>query len=258
MKTGIFNWFGHVMPIEERLECIREAGFDSVMLWWEDEDYPKFIDKSTFVSLAKDKGLLIDNIHLPYEECNTLWSDSCEAIEKYICKVFNWLEGSKSSGADKVVMHTNRSDIAYANFKNGYKSFEKIVKYAENIKLKIAVENTSKFSHTEFILVEFISPYLGFCYDSSHDFINGESKGEILLKWKDRLFCLHLSDTDGITDRHWLPTKGNVDFKKIIDIVRLTNCNTLSMEVYPYGDEKQLPPKEFLKMAFELNKKFLH
>ncbi len=259
MKTGIFNWFGYVMPVEERLRLIKEANFDNVMLWWEDESYPQFKDKKYFVSLAKQLGLEVDNIHLPYDDCNLIWSDTVSDRERYVNEVLKWLVDCKASGADKVVMHTNRGNISsvsngYAvDFINGYKSFEKIVFLAEDIKIKVAIENTKKFKYTDFILTEFTSDYLGFCYDSSHDFINGESKGEILAKWKNRLFCVHLSDNDGLDDRHWLPTKGIVDFKSIVDIIKNTSCDSLSMEVYPSKDEKHLTPIEFLKLAYNIN-----
>lgn len=254
IKTGIFNWFGYVLPIEERLKLIKEANFDNVMLWWEDETYPQFKDKKNFVTLAKEYGLGVDNIHLPYEDCNKFWSDSTTERNQYVDSVLKWLEECKESGADKAVMHTNRGSISNLSYTNGYKSFEKIVLFAEDIRIKVAVENVKKFEFTDFILKEFKSNYLGFCYDSSHDFINGESKGEILKKWKDRLFCVHLSDNDGLDDRHWLPKKGHVDFKVIINIIKETSCDSLSMEVYPYKEEKNLAPAEFLKLAYNVNK----
>lgn len=254
MKSGIFNWFGYVLPISDRLKMIKEAGFDNVMLWWEDEDYPYFRDKKTFVSLAKEFGLGVDNIHLPYEDCNFLWSDKASEREAHANEVIKYLEGCKSSGAEKVVLHTNRNSLSDVDYKNGYKSFEKIINFAEDIKIKVAVENTRKFNYTEFILSEFNSEYLGFCYDSSHDFIDGESKGEILNKWKNRLFCVHLSDNDGTDDRHWLPKKGIVDFNSIVSTIKTTSCDSLSMEVYPSEEEKKLPPTEFLKRAYEVNR----
>ncbi len=251
MKTGIFNWFGYVLPIEERLRLIKEAKFDNTMLWWEDEVYPKFRDKSSFIKLAKEYDLGVDNIHLPYEECNLFWCDNENKREQYVNEVLHWLDGCKSSGAEKVVMHTNRSSIAYTDFNKGYKSFERIVRLAEDIKINVAIENTSKFKYTDFILSEFDSAYLSFCYDSSHDFIIGESKGEILSKWKDRLLCVQLSDTDGLDDRHWLPSKGIVDFSKIFNIIKQSNCQSLSMEVYPFEQEKDLSPVEFLNLAYK-------
>ncbi len=257
MKTGIFSWFGYILPIEERLKLIKDAGFDNVMLWWEDESIPRFMDKKSFVSLANELGLNVDNIHLPYEDCNFLWSDKTSDRESHVNEVLKYIEGCKSSGANRVVMHTNRGSLSDVDYKNGYKSFEKIVLLAEDIKIKVAVENTKKFEYTDFILNEFNSDYLGFCYDSSHDFINGESKGEILRKWKNRLFCVHLSDNDGTDDRHWLPKKGIVDFKSIIDIIKETSCDRLSMEVYPFEEEKKLSPAEFLKLAYEINRKLI-
>ena len=133
----------------------------------------------------------------------------------------------------------------------GYKSFEKIIHEAEDIKLKVAIENTRMLDYMEFILEEFNSDYAGLCYDSSHDFINGQSCGAILEKWKDRLFCVHLSDCDGIGDKHWIPSKGLVDWEKIIGIIKGTDCNRFSMETYPDESEKELSSLEFIKKARE-------
>ena len=37
---GIFSWFGFVLPFEERITLIKEAGFTATSIWWEDEDAP--------------------------------------------------------------------------------------------------------------------------------------------------------------------------------------------------------------------------
>jgi len=115
----------------------------------------------------------------------------------------------------------------------------------------VAFENTQMFHYTDFILREFDSKYSGFCYDSSHDFVKGQSFGEILDKWKNKLFCVHLSDNDGTCDRHWIPTKGHVNWEKIINIVKRTNCKSFSMETYPFEEEKNSAAIEFLKKAKE-------
>ena len=99
------------------------------------------------------------------------------------------------------------------------------------------------------MLKEFNSDYIGFCYDSSHDFVDGESKGEILDKWKNRLFSVHLSDNDGLCDRHWIPGKGHVDWDRIIPIIKKTGCKSFSMEAYPFEEEKELAPSDFLMKA---------
>lgn len=30
----IYDWFGYELPIKERYQLIKEAGFDGVLLWW--------------------------------------------------------------------------------------------------------------------------------------------------------------------------------------------------------------------------------
>ncbi len=33
-KFGIFAWFSYPLPIEDRLQMIKQAGFDATSLWW--------------------------------------------------------------------------------------------------------------------------------------------------------------------------------------------------------------------------------
>lgn len=248
-KTGIFNWFGYILPIEERIRLIKEAGYEYVMLWWEDETYPDFRDKNHFAKLVKNCGLKLDNVHLPYDEVNLLWSDNIEERKKYTDKLIKWMNECKKSGVDTVVTHTTDKNNLEFKYSAGYDSFYEILKEAENIKLKVALENTQMFHYTDFILTELESDYLGFCYDSSHDFVNGESFGDILNKWRHRLLCVHLSDNDGLKDRHWIPGKGHVDWPRVIKYVKDSNCQSYSMEVYPYEEEKSLEPLDFLTKA---------
>lgn len=32
----IYDWFGYELPIKERYQLIKDAGFDGVLLWWSD------------------------------------------------------------------------------------------------------------------------------------------------------------------------------------------------------------------------------
>lgn len=250
-KTGIFHWYGYIQPFEERIKLIKEAKYDYLMLWWEDETYPNFIDRSELMKIVSGYDLKLDNIHLPFDDANILWSENKIERQSQTYKIIKWLHECKKSGANTVVMHNTQGNNHNFKYSKGYDSFNDIIKTAENIKIKVAFENTQMFNYTDFILNEFKSDYAGFCYDSSHDFINGQSCGEILSKWKERLFAVHLSDNDGTSDNHWIPGKGHVDWKKIIDIIKQTDCKSFSMETYPFEAEKELPPFEFLIKARE-------
>ena len=78
---GIYDCFGYGagydVPFSERYKLIKAAGFDCVMLWWSDqfgrgEGYEKDAD------LARDAGLLIENMHAPVHEQNDLSSDNLQ------------------------------------------------------------------------------------------------------------------------------------------------------------------------------------
>jgi hypothetical protein len=64
-KLGVFVWFGYQMPIIERARIIREAGFETVLHWWDDS----FIETARFskeeqVDRIRSEGLL----HIPFSE----------------------------------------------------------------------------------------------------------------------------------------------------------------------------------------------
>jgi len=248
-QTGIFHWYGYIQPFEERIKLIKEANFEYVMLWWEDESYPNIINKKELINIVKNYELKIDNVHLPFEETNLLWSEDKSKSNFRTDKIINWMNECKNCGVNTVVMHTTQGDNLKLNYSTGYESFSKIIKEAENIKLEVAFENTQMLNYTDFILNEFDTKYAGLCYDSSHDFVNGQSEGGILEKWKHKLLSVHLSDNDGVCDRHWIPGKGHVNWEKIINIIKQTNLKSFSMETYPYKEEKELEPIDFLKKA---------
>ncbi len=248
-KIGVFNWFGYILPLKERIRLIKQAGFDYVMLWWEDEEYPYTVKRMEFINILQYYDLKLDNVHLPFENINNLWSEDNTERNNQINIIKKWLNECKHSGADIAVLHAVHGSNYVFDYSLGYDSFRKIIAEAENINIKIAIENTRMFNYVDFILKEIESPNIGFCYDSSHDFIKGESSGEILNKWKNKLIAVHLSDNDGLCDRHWVPGNGYIDWKKIINIIKQTNIRSYSMEVFPNEEEKKLKPSEFLMKA---------
>lgn len=248
-KIGIFSWYGYIQPFETRIRLIKEAEFDYVMLWWEDEYYPNHIDRRELMKIVNSYGLNLDNIHLPYDNINLLWSENNTERQGQTDVFIRWLHECKESGANTLVMHNSHGAEGDLNYRTGFKSFNEIVKVAEDIKIDIAFENTQIFKYTDFLLNEFESDYVGFCYDSSHDFIKGQSFGKILEKWKDRLFAVHLSDNDGSSDHHWIPGKGHVDWEKIISFIKETDIKSFSMETYPFAGEKSMEPLDFLVKA---------
>ncbi len=249
-KYGIFSWFGFVMPLSERLELIKKAGFDSTCLWWEDEEGAYPVKKTDMPKMVRDFGLSLDNIHTPFCNSNDLWSESLSARSEIVKQYLGWLEDCARFDIPIMVMHIMEGDILPELSSNGIESMSYLVKKAEELRVKIAVENTKFADGVDFILSEIESEYLGLCYDSSHGRLHG---CEFLLKdFGRRLITCHISDNDGEMDRHWLPGNGIIDWKEFCEsFPKKHYLGNLMLEVYPTGDEIKGGPAEFLNKAFK-------
>lgn len=254
MQKGIFSWFGFLDSIENRLNQIKMSGFDHVALWWEDETWPLLVKRFDMLLMAEKAGLQVDSIHLPYYGINAIWEkDNQEITQCYR----TYLEEIALSGGKICVLHLQNDWLNPQTLNHGYRFLESLVLLAEQLQLKIALENTH---HTQLLseaFKRFPSDSLGMCYDSSHDFYKTETKGALLKKHGDRLFCLHLSDTDGEADRHWTPGLGSVDFRMLHDEFQLFNYQGVyTLEVNADERQKELGAVAFLTEAYAAMSQF--
>jgi sugar phosphate isomerase/epimerase len=231
---------------------IAEAGFTATTLWWEDEALFGKEKKEIVPAMARDFGLYIENIHVPFENCNDLWGTDYETRRKIETGYLRWLEDCAMFQIPVMVMHLTKGKDLMSPHKDGIKSMEVILRHAETLGVTIAIENTAGMDHFNTVLREFPSKNLGYCYDSSHDWLYGSEKATILKQWPQRLVSLHLSDNDGEADRHWLPCHGSVDWDLIIkNFPESIASGCLTMEVYPNDTEKNDGPVIFLQSAHQ-------
>jgi len=249
-KCGIFSWFGFLLPLPKRLELIKSAGFDATCLWWEDEEGDFPVKKAEMPKMVADFGLTIDNIHTPFCNTNDLWSESLSARSKIVSQYQIWLEDCARFDIPIMVMHIMEGDIISELNLGGIESIWQLVRKAEELKVKIAIENTRLPDGIRFVLSEIESEHLGLCYDSSHARLNG---GEVLLKeFGHRLVTCHISDNDGKIDRHWLPGNGIIDWQEFCkSFPKESYSGTLMLEVYPTEDEMKAGPVKFLHKAYK-------
>jgi len=63
------------------------------------------------------------------------------------------------------------------------------------------------------------SKSLGVIFDTGHLFVQKEVLPIAAEKLGERVFLVHLADNDGVTDNHWTPGKGNVEWKSVLQAV---------------------------------------
>jgi len=251
-KTGCLSWFGYVLPLEVRLDMVRDAGFSSTTLMY-DETSEFFIDGrgDLIPELMKKRGLYFENIHAPFVGYNKIWSQRREEREEIEKVFFKCIDYCGKHGIPVLVIHITEGPTPPEPDKYGLEFMKNLVHRAEDAGVSIAVENTRKEDHLEYIFSSITSPALGFCYDSGHDFLYSRKPGAILKKWGHLLLTTHFSDNDGRGDNHWLPGEGIIDWNKITENFPKNYKGVISLEAFAKEPEKGDGPS-FLKKAFEI------
>lgn len=237
--------------MEERFRLIKQAGFDSVFLWWGDEYKEVDGPKEQHPDLARGQGLILENVHLPYWEANELWTDSLKSDE--LVEVYaKGINGCAEHGIPTAVMHITRGSEPPPMNPKGMERIKMLVELAEKGNVNIALENLRKPEYLEYLLSGIDSDRLGFCYDSGHE--NCYTKGEDFLpKYGSRLMTMHLHDNDGTEDQHLIPGEGDIDWQAMVqklDAAQNTGALTFEVTNEFSGLREGETPEEFLRRAY--------
>lgn len=245
MKTALAAWFGYVMPFDARLACIRAAGFDGVMLAWEDEMAPYAKTRFACAEAARAAGLEIVSAHGPYTGYNALWQSGA-ARDRVIAVLQESIRECAALGIPAFVVHTNDIDLNHPDIPAGLSAFETLAETAQACGTALAVENVARQPLLRAVLDHVGAA--GLCYDSSHDFLMPCGRGKILSDYAHRLCALHLSDNDLNRDRHWLPGDGAIDYSRIVPHIARSGCKSIALEAV--GDARRETAEQFAGRAW--------
>ena len=248
-EKGIFAWYGYFDDYRKRVERIRNAGFDGLMLWWEDEigDWP--ITRFEMARRANEAELKVFNIHMAGTDDNAIWSSDRATREHHLKAFYQTMEEIAGLGYHNLVMHLcEKGDVPSPGI-DLLHSIEALLPAAEANKMTLSLENTWRADYLEYVWQAFPGvKELGFCFDSSH--ANLKDQFYLLENHGGRLSALHLSDNDGSADQHRLPFDGDIDFENKVLPFLTDNDVPFTMELI--ADPKQYPDEEeFLRTAYQ-------
>lgn len=246
MRKGIFTYFGYELPMKKRFELIKEAGFDSVMVWWGNSN------DEELVSLASEYSLYICSAHLPFDEINRIWSTD-NSGDEYAAMLCSLVKKCGELSIPTAVLHVSRSVETPPYNETGLGRISRILCVAEQYNVNIAFENLRHVQYLEYIFSRISSDKMKFCYDSGHHHCHIPER-DLLGDFGDKLVTLHLDDNMGDSDIHMLPYDGTADWDKITDkLTSLHYDGVISLEVLQDRHEKyaKMEPSEFLNAAFE-------
>jgi sugar phosphate isomerase/epimerase len=212
---GLHASFVRTLPLPERFSILRDAGFDATALWWEEQREEIRAIRDLAPDLVRQAGLLLDHLHVPYFACNGLWSETpgerAAAFELHTA----WIGDCARHGVPRMVMHVTRGKSPPAPGAPALDDFRRLAGRAEDAGVVLAIENTHSPGHIDYLFERIESPFLTLCYDVAHDRLHSATPLDLLRRWGDRVGVMHVSDTDGRRDWHWLPGDGDTDFARV-------------------------------------------
>lgn len=251
MQIAIGTCFDYTIPINQQLAQIAMTPFRIISLGGDANHSGYLATQGRFKlsGLAEEHGMSIDSLHAPYGPKHDISYFDSEARMASVCRIALAMASAVELGAKTVILHLQSwpTDARLQDADSLLRSLEALVETAENMQIRLAAENlpgevANLFLHRA--LAEFKSDNFGFCYDSSHDQLGPGRPYEVLEKFADRLFAVHLSDNDGLEDRHWIPFTGVVDWERVCFILHEARyAYPLLLEV---ENSDLIPTEEFL------------
>lgn len=200
------------LPFEERLQIIKNTGFDFVALSLSLFETDELEDCA---QLCEKYGFAVDNIHLSGKSTTDMWkigSEGDEICERYCREIKRASDAGIHVGVAHITWgHAVPEPISVA----GLERFKKIADCAEKNGFVLGLEN-SVYPEYLYATMDYLKDYtsIGFTFDTGHR--NAFAPDHDFLKvFGDRLVVTHIADNDGANDLHLMPMDGTVDWKKV-------------------------------------------
>lgn len=186
------------------------------------------------VQAAADSGVTIWSCHAPFPQTDI--SDCDDGFRSAsVGRVVEALEVAEALRAGRVVVHGSREPISDEDrprrLEQCVRSLDELCREAARRDLRLALELlprtclANRTAETRTIL-DRVDGDLRVCFDVNHITLY-EGAREALNALGDRLETLHISDHDGIDERHWVPGQGLVDWPAFVaglDDIGYTGC----------------------------------
>jgi len=189
----------------------------------------------------------VHSLHAPYRSERDLSALDEERRQTAVSRTIEALELAVRLGAGVVVVHASEEPLAAGQrphrLSQARKSLASLASEARELDLRLAVETMPPEwlpagSAESSELVQGLDPQVvGFCLDTNHANLTGDLS-EIIHALGPRLWNVHISDNDGLRQRHWLPLRGVIDWRAFMEslaAVRYEGPLIYELDPHPAG-----------------------
>ena len=201
-------------------EC-REHGVSVMELSRCSAGYDCF-DYATAAELARSCGVEFRSLHLPFRPYDIFDISDERCVERAIEANKRIIDEGVKVGIKIFVIHPSGVGISAAERPQRLAcvkyALASLVEHAKPLGARIAVENMAHDclgnSIAEFEQLVGAHPDLCICFDVNH--LLFESHEDFIRLFGKKIITTHISDSDLVDERHWMPGRGAIDFTKIL------------------------------------------
>jgi sugar phosphate isomerase/epimerase len=247
-NLSISTCFDYAVPIEKQIPMIAQAGFTYVSPGASTKHFNYFSHEARLklLALLDRYGLKIDTIHGPLSGVI------------YLKEMQQLAAAALELKTPVVVLHASPFEFPEAELPSRLEQLKtdarKLSSIYEATGIAFALENMVPGAPTELIrrvLLDTDYPGIGFCYDSSHDQIDGPRPFTLLEELKHKLWVVHLSDRIAPFKDHVPPGEGFIRGEELCPLLRQADIKfPLLFEVTTMFSAVK-DPEKFLGAAYE-------
>lgn len=175
----------------------------------------------------------------------------------------NRVDLAEALGASEIVLHLyvpyltiqRRPEAKEEFYACVCKSLDELMPYCLEKRVRICLENLFDMPG-EYMLeawdrlfARYPKEFLGLCYDTGHaNMVWRGQAPEIVGRYADRLYAVHIHDNNGAMDSHWIPGDGSIRWEEVMEtIARSAYEGPLLLELNCNDRDRE----RFLKRAYE-------
>jgi sugar phosphate isomerase/epimerase len=196
-------------------------------------------------------GLKIWSLHIPFGPVPD-WDPSnwVEAERKAaVSRILPYFGLAQRTGACRLILHTSFEPIPDEDRGRRGEAFgrslEELGRKSRETDVLVCVENLPRtcMGNTSDEILALIRSYpdIFLCCDLNH--MMQETTEAFLKKCIDRVRTVHISDYDGIDEKHWLPGEGIIKWERVSDLLKNYD-GVYMMELKAHKDGRAYTPEE--------------
>ncbi len=199
---------------EARVTCVETA-----ITWgWDAETYTLYAEElKRLIGMWQDGGIRVWSVHVPGGR--TIDISHPDHAQAGIDLVGGYMQVCAQMGVDKVVLHPSYEPIAGHDRAARIRTAQQSIRALYHPKVRMAIETLPRtcLCNTLAETVALLSPLKGIahaCVDVNH--CHRDAPERVIAAVADQLITIHVSDDDGLDEKHWYPGQGVLNWNAIL------------------------------------------